>query len=127
MIGIDLVEHKDIINKLHNIYDIKVKYGVDMPQIERKGNRTEINDLIQFDKGINVFWVEIIAKPNAIGQNTINISVLEKENILQNKSISVEIIDYDLDFKVDPSYQIKVLDEFEYKKHKKNSHSYDKY
>ena len=58
-----------------------------------------VEDLIQFDKGINVFWVEIIAKPNAIGQNTMNISVLEKENILQNKSISVEIIDYDLDFK----------------------------
>ena len=31
----------------------------------------------------------------------------------------VKYIDYDLDFKVDPNYQIKVLDEFEYKKHKK--------
>lgn len=31
----------------------------------------------------------------------------------------VKYVDYDLDFKVDPSYQIKVLDEFEYKKHKK--------
>lgn len=31
----------------------------------------------------------------------------------------VKYIDYDLDFKVDPSYSIKVLDEFEYKKHRK--------
>ena len=31
----------------------------------------------------------------------------------------IKYIDYDLDFKVDPSYNIKILDEFEYKKHKK--------
>ena len=31
----------------------------------------------------------------------------------------IKYIDYDLDFKVDSEYQIKVLDEFEYKKHKK--------
>ena len=38
-------------------------------------------------------------------------SILE-ENI-------IKYIDYDLDFKVKPNYEIKVLDEFEYKKHKK--------
>lgn len=31
----------------------------------------------------------------------------------------IKYIDYDLDFKVDPEFQIKTLDEFEYKKHKK--------
>ena len=31
----------------------------------------------------------------------------------------IKYIDYDLDFKVSPDYKIKVLDEFEYKKHKK--------
>ncbi len=31
----------------------------------------------------------------------------------------IKYIDYDLDFKVDANYQIKTLDEFEYKKHKK--------
>lgn len=31
----------------------------------------------------------------------------------------IKYIDYDLDFKVDNEFQIKVLDEFEYKKHKK--------
>ena len=31
----------------------------------------------------------------------------------------IKYIDYDLDFKVDPEFSIKTLDEFEYKKHKK--------
>ena len=31
----------------------------------------------------------------------------------------IKYIDYDLDFKVDPEFSIKALDEFEYKKHKK--------
>lgn len=31
----------------------------------------------------------------------------------------IKYIDYDLDFKVDPEFTIKTLDEFEYKKHKK--------
>lgn len=31
----------------------------------------------------------------------------------------IKYIDYDLDFKVSPDFKIKVLDEFEYKKHKK--------
>ena len=31
----------------------------------------------------------------------------------------IKYIDYDLDFKVDPSYNVKILDEFEYKNHKK--------
>lgn len=31
----------------------------------------------------------------------------------------IKYIDYDLDFKVDPSFSIKTLDEFEYKKHRK--------
>ena len=37
--------------------------------------------------------------------------------LIDNKVI--KYIDYDLDFKVDSEYQIKILDEFEYKKHKK--------
>ena len=31
----------------------------------------------------------------------------------------IKYIDYDLDFKVDPTFYVKTLDEFEYKKHKK--------
>ena len=31
----------------------------------------------------------------------------------------IKYIDYDLDFKVDNEYQVKTLDEYEYKKHKK--------
>ena len=31
----------------------------------------------------------------------------------------IKYIDYDLDFKIDPYYHIRTLDEFEYKKHKK--------
>lgn len=31
----------------------------------------------------------------------------------------IKYIDYDLDFKVDDGYQTKILDEFEYKKHRK--------
>lgn len=37
----------------------------------------------------------------------------------------VKYIDYDLDFKVKPDYEIKVLDEFEYKKHKKELKYFD--
>lgn len=60
-------------------------------------------------------WLNVVCMIKATGINYyVNIaspSVFE-DNV-------VKYIDYDLDFKVDPNYQIKVLDEFEYKKHKK--------
>ena len=60
-------------------------------------------------------WLNVVCMIKATGINYyVNIaspSVFE-DNV-------VKYIDYDLDFKVDQNYQIKVLDEFEYKKHKK--------
>ena len=60
-------------------------------------------------------WLNVVCMIKATGINYyVNIaspSVFE-DNV-------VKYIDYDLDFKVDPNYQIKVLDEFEYKKLKK--------
>lgn len=44
-------------------------------------------------------------------------------SIYENKVI--KYIDYDLDFKIKPNYELKVLDEFEYKKHKKELKYFD--
>ena len=60
-------------------------------------------------------WFNVVAMIKTSGINYyVNIaspSVLE-DNV-------IKYIDYDLDFKVDNNFSIKVLDEFEYKKHKK--------
>ena len=59
----------------------------------------EINDVIQFKKGLNVYWVEIIANKNIIGENEINVSVVSNNETICDKTINVEVINFDLDFK----------------------------
>lgn len=58
-----------------------------------------IEDEVSIKKGINVFWIEVIADEKHVGDNTINISVFENENSLARTSINIEIIDSNLDFK----------------------------
>ncbi len=59
----------------------------------------ETNGIISFKEGINVFWAEITADEKSIGENDIEIEVIENNEILSKKSIHVEIINHDLDFK----------------------------
>lgn len=58
-----------------------------------------LNEEISIKKGINVFWVEIVANKNNIGLNEINITVIDKESNMVSASVNVEIIDFSLDFK----------------------------
>ncbi len=58
-----------------------------------------VEDKVTFNKGLNLFWVEVNSKDNAIGQHNINI-IIKYDNIeLAQKSLNVEIIDYELNFK----------------------------
>ena len=61
------------------------------------------------------YWYNVIAMIKEDGVYfycNIASPTLEEDMVLK-------YIDYDLDFKVDPNYNVKILDEFEYKKHKK--------
>ncbi len=58
-----------------------------------------ITNKVTFHKGKNIFWVEITAKDNTIGQHNVKI-VIKNDNIeLVKKELNIEIIDYELDFK----------------------------
>ncbi len=58
-----------------------------------------VSDEITFKKGINLFWIEIKANENIIGQHMLKIAI-QKDNIeLVKNNLEVEIINYDLDFK----------------------------
>ncbi len=59
----------------------------------------ENDGMISFEEGINVFWVEINADENTIGENDVEIVVLSNNEVLCKKIIQVEIINHDLDFK----------------------------
>lgn len=60
-------------------------------------------------------WFNCVCMIKATGINYyVNIA---SPTVFENNVI--KYIDYDLDFKVDPEFSIKTLDEFEYKKHKK--------
>ena len=60
-------------------------------------------------------WFNVVCMIKTTGINYyVNIA---SPSIIENNVI--KYIDYDLDFKVDSDYQIKTLDEYEYKKHKK--------
>lgn len=60
-------------------------------------------------------WFNVVCMIKSTGINYyVNIA---SPSVFENNVI--KYIDYDLDFKVDSEYQIKILDEFEYKKHKK--------
>ena len=60
-------------------------------------------------------WFNVVCMIKTTGINYyVNIA---SPSIIEDNVI--KYIDYDLDFKVDSEYQIKTLDEYEYKKHKK--------
>ena len=60
-------------------------------------------------------WFNVVAMIKTSGINYyVN---LASPSVMEDNVI--KYIDYDLDFKVDNTFQIKTLDEFEYKKHKK--------
>ena len=60
-------------------------------------------------------WFNVVCMIKSTGINYyVNIA---SPSVFENNVIKYS--DYDLDFKVDSEYQIKILDEFEYKKHKK--------
>ncbi len=58
-----------------------------------------LEKLVQVKKGTNVFWVELIPDGTFIGTYEIIISVIADNDILATKSLQVEIIDCELDFK----------------------------
>lgn len=60
---------------------------------------SEINQTVHINKGITVFWVEIMANNNAIGNNIIEFSIKEDGNCVTQKSIMVEVINCNLNFK----------------------------
>lgn len=58
-----------------------------------------VNEKVLINRGITVFWVEINANSNTIGNNSIEICLKENNEIIANTSINVEVIDCELDFK----------------------------
>ena len=57
-----------------------------------------INDITVFKKGINVFWIELIADGSFVGIDDIEVSILRDKEIIVTKNIKVEIIDCELNF-----------------------------
>ena len=53
---------------------------------------------IKFNKGINVFWVEVIADDTCVGKNKINIELTCDNDVITNKSIDVDVVNCELDF-----------------------------
>ncbi len=58
-----------------------------------------VNETVCLKKGINVFWVEIEATKNLIGNNDVKISLNDNFNFEIIKNLSVEVIDCNVDFK----------------------------
>lgn len=58
-----------------------------------------LNEDISIKKGINVFWVEITADKNHIGENEVIVSVIDNANNNISVLLTVEIINFSLDFK----------------------------
>ena len=57
-----------------------------------------INDTITFQKGKNIFWIEVISSKKNIGNNDIVITLTDESHSSVTGHISVEVIDCDLDF-----------------------------
>ncbi len=53
---------------------------------------------VSFNEGINVFWVEIKADENTVGNQKITVKI-ENHDISLENSLSVDVIDCELDFK----------------------------
>lgn len=58
-----------------------------------------VNEKILINRGITVFWVEINADDNTIGNNIIEIHIKNENKVIASASVNVEVIDYELDFK----------------------------
>ncbi len=58
-----------------------------------------VSNEIKLNKGINIFWIEIKANGNIIGQHKINVTIHNENIELIEKSLLVEVIDCTLDFK----------------------------
>ncbi len=58
-----------------------------------------VSDEISFKKGINIFWIEIKANNNLIGQHKVNIRIHNESTEITEKSLDIEVIDCELDFK----------------------------
>lgn len=54
---------------------------------------------IDIVKGVNVFWVEVNADKENIGNNSLKVSIKENNISLAESSLDIEIIDCSLDFK----------------------------
>ncbi len=57
-----------------------------------------VNNTIKIKKGINVYWVEISANGNCVGNNEISITLTDNDEIIAKTSISVEVIECCLNF-----------------------------
>lgn len=58
-----------------------------------------VNEKVLINRGITVFWVEINADDNTIGNNLIEIHIKNKNIVIASASVNVEVIDCELDFK----------------------------
>lgn len=57
-----------------------------------------VDDEINIIKGVNVFWVEVNANKENVGNNSLKISIKESDISLAESSLNIEIIDCALDF-----------------------------
>ena len=57
-----------------------------------------ISSNVKIKNGINVFWVEIYVCANCVGDNLIDIKLIDNGTIVAETSLNVEVIDYELDF-----------------------------
>lgn len=57
-----------------------------------------VNEKILINRGITVFWVEINADDNTIGNNIIEIHIKNENKVIASASVNVEVIDCELDF-----------------------------
>ena len=58
-----------------------------------------VNEKVLINRGITVFWVEINADDNTIGNNLIEIHIKNENKVIASTSVNIEVIDYELDFK----------------------------
>ena len=57
-----------------------------------------IENNIQINKGITVYWVEINADSDTVGKNTLKIELKNSEDIIAETSLEIEVINCELDF-----------------------------
>ncbi len=57
-----------------------------------------IENNIQINKGITIYWVEINADSDTVGKNTLKIELKNSEDIIAETSLEIEVINCELDF-----------------------------